>query len=147
MSLNHFANKKFIENSSDPSGYHRIEKHLKKNLLSLVLFGSYARDQASQTSDKDLLIVLKKSIAIKRNLYQDWQIHLSLFFPKVSPHFVHWPHLDNIGSLWLEVSLEGQILFDRQNQLFVLLSEIRKQIAQLKYIRKQANGHPYWIKT
>ena len=125
--------------------FYPIEQYFKKDLLGLLLFGSYARQQSFKTSDKDLLIVLQDCIPIKRNLYQEWDNNLAMHFVNVSPHFVHLPKLIHIGTLWLEVALEGQMIFDRNQQLFGILSKIKQQIEQGKYIRKQAHGHPYWV--
>ena len=146
LSLNQLINEKLMLSSSNGVDFHLIEKYFKKDLLGLMFFGSFARKQSFKMSDKDLLIVLQSYIPIKRNLYQIWQDQLSKDFQSISPHFTHLPNTNHLRSLWLEVALEGEIVFDRDHQLLSSILNIRREIAQGKYRRKQAHGHPYWLK-
>lgn len=116
--------------------------------MGLAFFGSFARQQMFKTSDKDLLIVLGSRLPIKRDLYLIWEQHFSKDFPSISPHFTHLPDRKiPLGSLWLEVALEGQIVFEKNQQLSSCLMEIRRDIARGLYQRKQTYGHPYWLKA
>lgn len=112
----------------------------------VVLFGSAARGEARASSDIDLLIVLEDSTPIDRDLYKRWDKIMG-GNSKYSPQFVHLPSVrGDIGSLWLECSIEGEILFDREYSLKNELVRIRSQIADGHYQRKLSHGHAYWIK-
>lgn len=126
-----------------------ILNRYKTGLLGVILFGSQARGDALPSSDIDLLLVMSSTIPIQRNLYQEWQNHFDTKeFHLLSPQFVHVPKdLGELSSLWLEVALEGDILYDPRNQLRKTIREIRNRIAAGQYIRKSTHGHSYWVKT
>ncbi len=113
--------------------------------IGVALFGSAARDESRDSSDIDLLIVLDRHQTISRQLYSQWD----QVFPtekKLSPQFVQWPELEAaVGSLWLEVALDGEILYDPTQQLKKSLRRIRKMIAEGRYQRKSSHGHSYWV--
>lgn len=116
-----------------------------QNILAIVLFGSGARNEMTEMSDVDLLIVLDTSIAISRELYVHWQNENSN--DAVSPHFVHTPKsVADAGSLWYEVALDGIILFQRDLSVSRFLNEIRHAVADRTIVRRIAYGHAYWIK-
>jgi predicted nucleotidyltransferase len=86
-------------------------------ITGLVLFGSAAQGMLWETSDVDLLIVLKTELEIQRDLYQEWDDFYRQLSRKprrvYSPQFVKMPTTaDEVGSLWFEVALAGVILYD-----------------------------------
>ncbi len=115
------------------------------NPKGVLLFGSMARGEAKATSDIDLLIVLPEEVEINRSLYSKWDLEFSEF-DKCSPQFVHFPKIPDVGSIWLETAIEGEILFDPQNEVRRNLIEIRKLISEGRFIRKLSYGHSYWIR-
>lgn len=116
-------------------------------LLGVAIFGSWARGDQTASSDRDLLIVLDKAVPIDRQLYRTWDERLSSSFGAMdSPHFVHIPEAaGDCGSLWLEASLEGIVVWEKGRQLTGCLQHIRHRIAAGDYVRKISHGHPYWI--
>lgn len=55
-------------------------KELKSNLLSIVLFGSYAKGTAAEKSDIDLLILVKKRFPVEkitREIYAKYGVEIS----------------------------------------------------------------------
>ncbi len=114
--------------------------------IGVVLFRSVARGEATATSDVDLLIVMPPSVSITRELYTSWEKKLSPS-DQFSPQFVHLPPGDSaVGSIWLETSLDGEILYDKDHILKKTFINIRSQIAQGRYLRKISHGHAYWIR-
>lgn len=121
----------------------------REKILGILLFGSAARNQLGTNSDIDLLVVLSKEIHINRDLYRQCDKvfgELSFQGYPVSIHFVHPPE-DGYGSLWLEVSLEGIVLYDTDRWLTSQLIKIRSSIATGHVTRKIIHGLPYWVDT
>lgn len=151
LSLNQWINR-LLQSERQPNQIQLnaeiIHQEFRESLLGVILFGSVARGEALDSSDLDLLIVLRDECPIQRNLYQRWDSKiLPRLSEKVSPQFSHLPNLESISSLWLEVALEGEILFDPTQQLKVTLIEIRRRISEGQYHRKISHGHPYWMRT
>ncbi|MEY4617321.1 MAG: hypothetical protein RJB66_2281 [Pseudomonadota bacterium] len=111
--------------------------------LGILLFGSTARGEATTKSDIDLLIVMPSSVTINRSLYSLWDQEFK-DDPKISPQFAHLPDLDAVGGIWLEASIDGEILHDPDGELKTALQSIRVFIAEGIYQRKMSYGHPYW---
>lgn len=111
--------------------------------IGIVLFGSTARGEATSTSDIDLLIVLSEATSITRSRYRDWDHHFQRQ-ESYSPQFTHLPKESSIGSLWLEASIDGEILYDPKGEIKKTLQNIRRLISEGKYQRKMNNGHSYW---
>ncbi len=122
---------------------------LDDHLLGIILFGSVARHENKKNSDIDLLLILKPTKKINRQLYQEWENQVAhKIDKKISPQFVYLPDEGKKASgLWLEIALDGEILFDIDNQIKKFLCKIKNDIADGKYIRKNSYGQPYWIQT
>ena len=111
----------------------------------LVLFGSMARGQQTASSDIDLLIVLNRSTILDRDVYSRWK--LGRFAGReIAPLFVHLPaDGERVGGLWLEVALDGVVLFDRDLRVTRFLSRVRNLVAGGRVRRMITHGHPYWV--
>ena len=111
-------------------------------VLGIALYGSYARGLARTNSDVDILIVLDRSQSLDRDIYN------ALAEPngKFAPFFVYLPdESEQPRGLWLEVALDGIVLFDRDFVLNRYLSRLRRAIAQGSVRRKSTHGHAYWV--
>jgi hypothetical protein len=63
----------------------------------------------------------------------------------LSPHFVHLPsHVGPAGSIWLEASIDGIVVSDSEGTVAAFLAGIRQEIAEGRFVRRMAHGHPYW---
>lgn len=118
-------------------------------LIGIVLFGSTVRGEQKASSDIDLLIVLEDTTKILRPLYKKWdQSFSSPEYNAYSPQFVHLPKkITSPSSIWLEVALEGEILYDTNDRIRQSIYRIKSKIASGKFIRKLSHGHPYWVKA
>lgn len=123
---------------------HTLKKNFESDLIGVIQFGSSVRGEMREGSDVDLLIVLDGRRPVDRSLYSQWDRFIT--DPVLSPQFSHLPTGPDFTSLWLEVAIEGVILFDPTKQLDTILRQIRSAIAEGKFSRKMSHGHPYWVR-
>lgn len=120
-----------------------------EDLVGVVLFGSWARGEADEGSDIDLLVVVEADVELTRSLYREWDREpVTWEEHPVEPHFVHLPGPDHdpVGT-WAEVAVDGLVLFERGLELSSRLREIRREIAEGKLVRKTIHGQPYWAEV
>jgi predicted nucleotidyltransferase len=124
-----------------------IRSRLGADLLGIVVYGSFARDELTAGSDVDLLVVLASSVKITRALYRDWETPaLDWEGREVDLHFVHLPEAgDPVSGSWAEAAVCGIVLSDRDLVVSRRLNAIRGRIAAGELVRRMAQGQPYWI--
>jgi len=117
-----------------------------EDLIGVVVFGSWAREELADGSDVDLLVVLASEIPLTRELYRRWDEEpLAWGGRPVEPHFVHLPASDEPpGGVWTEVALDGIVLFERGLRLSAHLARVRRLIASGRLVRGLLHGQPYW---
>lgn len=93
------------------------------------------------TSDTDLLLVFSADTEITRALYRKWDGEAD---PDLSLHCVTFPKRDRTGSLWLEVALDGIVLWERDSAVSEVLRRLKREIAEGNYVREKVHGHGYW---
>lgn len=127
----------------------QIHKEWKSKILGILLFGSTARGEATNSSDIDLLIVLQPGSRIERNLYTVWDRILTTLDidrkSRFSPQFVSLPSSSSEASgLWCEVAIDGQVIWEADDKVSGLLRSLRRSIAEGEWLRKVTHGAPYW---
>jgi predicted nucleotidyltransferase len=120
-----------------------------EQLVGIAAFGSWARRQAADGSDVDLLVVVERSVALTRALYRAWDDEaVSWEGRRVEPHFVHLPEEGRVAAgLWAEVALDGIVLFERGLAVSKRLAAVRRDIVAGKIVRKTSHGQPYWAEV
>jgi hypothetical protein len=123
----------------------RIRDFLGDSLMGIVVFGSVARGAARRESDVDLLIVLDVNQEVTRRLYSLWDDCFQ--GDALSPHFVRLPaRAEDAGTVWLEATVDGVILHDRDGKVSRFLADIRRTTAEGHLSRRSAYGMPYWVR-
>ncbi len=119
------------------------------NLRGVLVFGSWARGEAGDESDVDLLVVVDPEVSLVRSLYRTWDDgapELTWDGRRLEVHFVHAPaEGDPTSGLWAEAALDGLVLFDPGFELSRRLAGIRRQIATGAVRRRRVHGQPYWV--
>lgn len=115
-------------------------------LRGLVAFGSWARGEAGQGSDLDLLVVVPDDLALRRHLYRQWgDAELTVGGLRVEPHFVHLPAPGVVVTgVWAEAALDGIVLFEQGLTVSRRLGEVRRDVADGRIVRRVVHGQPYW---
>jgi len=132
------------------------EEALGDNLTSVVLFGSVARGQARPNSDIDLLIVCRRlpqgafrRQALLEPVRQQLQARLEPLWEQGC--YVDFTELlkDEAQAqrhrlLYLDMTEEAVLLFDRNNFFADVLARLRKRLKELGSQRKQLGSIRYW---
>ena len=124
---------------------------LSGRLVAVVLFGSRARGEGSEISDWDLLVIAEGLPAktFDRNLYLkqliplEWRGRVSMLAK--TPEQFHGA----VSSLYLDVALDGQILYDPREFAVTRLGALRRSIEHLDLRREPVpEGFDWrWKKT
>jgi len=120
--------------------------YLGDNLLSIVLFGSHARGDAKVSSDYDLFIIaealpakpFQRVLFIRSPLNGQFKEKFCIIAKTPQEIFKDFP------PFFLDLGLDGIILFDRDDFFRKIQEKIRDIIHQAGLQRKQANQEFYW---
>ncbi|MDR7523124.1 MAG: nucleotidyltransferase domain-containing protein [Armatimonadota bacterium] len=114
-------------------------------LVAVALFGSRARDEARTQSDWDLLVVvrglpespLERLISLKQLLPPGCEA--VSFLARTPEEFE-----DHVPSLYLDIALDGKILYDPRGYLAERLSRLRRLIEDLGLYRESTEEGYEW---
>jgi predicted nucleotidyltransferase len=124
----------------------RAQVALGNRLRGVMVLGSWARGEAAQDSDIDVLIVIDAGTPLTRDLYRAWDaVPLTFEGRSIDAHFVHpaAPGAPATG-LWCEAAMDGVVWYDPDGGLASRLADVRRLIADGKVVRSVAHGQPYW---
>jgi len=149
LSSNGFTNDHFADLGLDRKFLESVVRSFPSKPLAIVLFGSFARRQSGPQSDLDLLIVFTKGTSLTRSLYDcfDDCADIAHFRHVPNPHLVCLPdHAEDAGSIWLEVAMDGIVLWENGSDVSSFIRDLREYILGGSIIRKSAYGQPYWLR-
>lgn len=117
-----------------------LRQTLGRRLLAVILFGSRARGEATETSDWDLLVIarelptqtLARHILLKNALPVQWRAQVAIL-AKTPEEFDA-----TLSSLYLDIALDGTLLYDPEGYAGMRLSRLRQLLAA-RGLRREAN--------
>lgn len=155
-SLNDYCTRRLAAPGGNPTALRgasmvveRAAALLGERLIGVVTFGSWARGEAADTSDVDVLIVVEAGVPLARALYRAWdETPVTWEGRPVEPHFVHQPSPEGrVGSIWGEVAIDGVVLFERGVLVSDRLARVRRDILTGRLVRRIVHGQPYWAEV
>lgn len=119
---------------------------LGSRLVAVILFGSQAREEASAGSDWDLLVIAEglperyfdRHLFLKRLLPPRWRGAVSLLAKTPEEFEAHLP------SLYLDIALDGQILYDPRGYAVERLTALKNLIEEAGLYRERTESGDVW---
>lgn len=123
-----------------------LRAYFGEKLVAIVLFGSYARGEARGTSDVDLYVIaenlphrrLKRIAYVHRPVAARFEYRVSIIAESKREFVSGFP------PLYLDLALDGVILFDRDNFMTDKLKQIREITRRAGLKRVRLNGQFAW---
>lgn len=119
------------------------------SLVGVVLYGSWARGDASDRSDVDVLIVLKETARLSRKAYRMWEAEpLRVEERPVEVQLTCLPRpSDPIGGFWGEIAIDGIVIFDPFLAISRVMIRTRHDILAGRLQRHVSHGQAYWVRN
>ncbi len=120
-----------------------------RELVGVVAYGSWARGEAMDASDLDVLLVLEPGAEVTRERYRCWDAAAPAREGRmVEAHIVALPsEVERLTGLWAEVAVDGVVLFEVEHRLSRYLSKVRRRLLEGELVRRESHGQPYWTEV
>lgn len=127
----------------------RAERILGDALAGVIVYGSWVRGEAADTSDIDVMLVAERGATITRSLLANWDSSpLNFDGRPVQAHFISLPaSTGSISGLWAELAIDGVVVFERGFEVSRRLARARSEIAAGRLQRRRSHGQNYWVHT
>ncbi len=122
-----------------------LQTALGANLVSIVLFGSRARGDSKKQSDWDLLVIANElpKRYLERHLFLRTLLAPELasisFVAKTQREFESY-----LPSLYLDIALDGKILYDPDGYAFSRIKYLRNLIVKSGLVREHSTAGDTW---
>lgn len=126
----------------------RAVSALGESLIGIVLYGSWARDEATDRSDVDVAFVLERRVRLSPKLYREWEEEPMAWEGRpIEAQFVHLPEGEGVPSgFWGELALDGIVLFDPSLRVSKQLARTRRDVVAGRLVRHVSHGQAFWVK-
>jgi predicted nucleotidyltransferase len=123
-----------------------FKQQLGDNLVAIVLFGSRARGDAKETSDWDILLIARhlpvklfqRHLYLKKIVPDAWRGQVAIIAKTPEEFEAHLP------SLYLDIALDGIILYDTAEYMADRLSRLQSLIQAEGLEREQLERDMVW---
>ena len=124
----------------------RANEAFGQDLRGVILYKSWARGDATPSSDIDVMIVLDPRVPLNMQLYEGWEEREWRVDTHVlDVHFAHIPDGEKLPSgLWAEIALDGKVVYESELVVTRTLVTMRRRIAAGELGRRSSHGQPYW---
>ena len=134
-----------LERGISEQGMAALQRGLAERLVAVILFGSRARGEASAESDWDLLVIaeglpekpFERYLFMKRLLPTGCRV-VSLLAKTCEEFEAHLP------SLYLDIALDGQILYDPRGYAAERMAALRRLIEKMGLYREHTEAGDVW---
>ena len=135
----------------------RIIRHYSGNLVSLVIFGSYARRENRLTSDLDILIILKKAKSRGeriREFVECVEMPLEMqaqkladegIFVDISPIILSTMEAGYFNPLYLDMLEHAVIVVDRDGFFKNIIERVREKVEEWGSYREYFGNRWVWV--
>ncbi len=136
----------------------RIKEYYDNNLVSIVIFGSYAKEQNKTNSDLDILIVLERCKKSRQKRLQEFveKIEMPLeslamklldegIYMDITPVILSKDEARYFNPLYLDMVEHKIIIFDKDNFIQSILERVKELIKSWGSYKEYVNGHEVWV--